>query len=85
MKLPKEKVFFGSQRGRDLTARYIRNWNGISMDDNDDMGKPPYPNLDKLSPEELEFVNQWFDQFFIFAGEGNPEVFVGFLSEFLTN
>jgi len=78
LKLPRKKVWFKSHLGRDLTARFSRHYNGISMDKNDDLGKPPYPSLKEMNPLQMEYIMQWMD----FYLSREPEI-VGYLTEFL--
>merc|ERR1712166_247057 len=61
LKLPKEKVFFNEHRGRDITMRNSKQFRGISMDTDDDFGKPPFRTLQQMSDEETEYVRQWRD------------------------
>jgi hypothetical protein len=76
LELPRPKLYRGSHRGRDLTARQSRQWRGISLDQDDDFGATPFPSLAKIPPDELEFVKQWFDHYL-----QNAKV-VGYLVEF---
>mmetsp|Transcript_69641 Transcript_69641/g.131073 ORF Transcript_69641/g.131073 Transcript_69641/m.131073 type:complete len:337 (+) Transcript_69641:181-1191(+) len=76
LELPRPKIFFGSHRGRDVTARQSRQWRGISLDENDDLGAPPFPSLSAMPPDELEFVKHWLDHYL-----QNATV-VGYLVEF---
>ncbi len=45
----------------------------------DDGGRPPYPIMSELPPEDKEYVMQWMDHY-ISQSKGKV---VGFLSEFL--
>jgi len=68
-KLPKKKIFFGSHRGRDCTARFSRHFRGISMDLNDDLGKPPFRLPAHFeSDDEREYVRQWMDHYIAKGG-----------------
>lgn len=77
-RVPKAKIFVGSHRGRDVTARVLRQWRG-EPEKGDDKGKPPYPNMDLLDAQEQEYVRQWLDHYIWAGGSG---AVVGFLSEF---
>ncbi|GMI27844.1 hypothetical protein TeGR_g12507 [Tetraparma gracilis] len=71
LRLPKSKVFFKSHRGRDLTARFTRHFRGISMDMNDDMGRPPFRlPRDMDSEPEREYVRMWQDHYLSKEGVG---------------
>lgn len=43
-RLPTSRCPFETHKGRDITARQKRQWNGVSLDMNDDLGQPPFPN-----------------------------------------
>merc|ERR1712151_805069 len=58
----KQKTF-GSHKGRDITTRMLCHANGVSMDMNDDGGRPPYPILSQLEKDELEYVARWLDSY----------------------
>lgn len=77
LKLARKKVWFKSHLGRDATARFSRHFNGVSMDLNDDMGKPPFLDLNCMSNDEREYIMMWLD--FYLAKE--PEI-VGYVKEF---
>ncbi|GMI18805.1 hypothetical protein TrLO_g11882 [Triparma laevis f. longispina] len=63
-RLPRSKITFGSHLGRDLTARFSRHFRGISMDLNDDLGKPPFRlPRDFESEGEREYVRMWRDHY----------------------
>jgi hypothetical protein len=79
LRLPRKKIFFSSHHGRDLTARFSRHFNGISMDNNDDMGKPPFLKLKELASPEAEYIMMWFDYYLA----KDPKI-VGYIEEFLT-
>ncbi|GMH96415.1 hypothetical protein TrVE_jg10123 [Triparma verrucosa] len=71
-RLPKSKVFFKSHRGRDITARFSRHFRGISMDANDDFGKPPFRlPRDFDSEEEREYLRMWQDHYLSKGGVGS--------------
>jgi hypothetical protein len=55
LRIPRGKVFFGSHKGRDITSRQSRQWRGISLDQNDDMGLPPY----RLPAGEALLTEPW--------------------------
>ena len=78
LKLEKNQVWFRSHKGRDLTARFSRHFRGISMDENDDLGKPPFLSLDEMSDGEKEYIMRWLD----FYLAKDPSI-VGYVKEFL--
>ena len=78
--LDQAKVGFASHRGRDITARTVRQFRGMALDANDDQGRVPLPHLRALEPGALEYAHNWLDDYL--AKEG-PEAVVGFLEEFL--
>mmetsp|Transcript_26026 Transcript_26026/g.63145 ORF Transcript_26026/g.63145 Transcript_26026/m.63145 type:complete len:294 (-) Transcript_26026:7-888(-) len=79
--VPRSKVIFRSHLGRDLTARASRQYRGISLDDNDDMGRPPFRLASQMdSPEEVEYVWQWLDHYI--GKTKMPEGVVGYVSEY---
>jgi len=64
MKVPRSMFFFRSHLSRDITARASRRWRGISLDTNDDMGRPPFRLPSHMdTPEAVEFVHQWLDHY----------------------
>ena len=77
IKMPRNKCFFSSHLGRDLSARSLRHFRGEPLDKNDDMGRPPYPILDKIKPEEVEYLYNWLDHY-LEKGE-----VIGFVTEYL--
>jgi hypothetical protein len=80
LRLPRTSVFFGSHRGRDLTARFSRQWRGISLDTNDDFGRPPFRlPADFDSDDEVEYVWQWLDSYLAKSG---VEAVVAHVSEY---
>jgi hypothetical protein len=75
--LPRKALFFGAHRGRDITARASRQWQGISLDENDDLGDPRrFPPVKAMPAGEREFVSNWLDHYLARAN------IVGFLAEF---
>ncbi len=75
--LPRSQVPMNSHRGRDITARMSRQWRGLSLDTDDDFGRPPYRlpcHMD--TPEEVEHVERWRDHYIAKAK------IVGFLAEY---
>eukprot|EP00947_MAST-08B_sp_MAST-8B-sp1_P005408 g5408.t1 len=79
-KLPKKKVYFRSHRGRDCTARFSRHFRGISMDQDDDFGRPPYRLPGHFgSDEEREYVSQWMDHY---IAKGGIEAIAAHLVEY---
>lgn len=79
MCVPKQTFFFGSHKGRDITARSIRQWRGLPLDENDDMGRPPFPDMSESPADEREFVQNWFDFYYTFAGGADPTCVVATL------
>lgn len=77
IKMPRNKCSFTSHLGRDLTARSLRHFRGEPLDKDDDMGRPPYPNLEKNKPEEVEYLYNWLDHY-LEKGE-----VVGYVTEYL--
>ena len=55
--------FFKVMRGRDVTNRNIFHLRGMNLELTDDGGKPPFPNLASLPPNELEYALRWRDRF----------------------
>lgn len=80
IKLPKEKVFFNKHRGRDITMRNSKQFRGISMDTDDDFGRPPFRVISHMPDEEAEYVRMWRDHYLDKCG---IEGIVAYLSEFL--
>ena len=72
---------FSSHRGRDVTTRNLMQHHNISMDDNDDRGRPPYPLVKDLNAEELEYVTRWLDRYSL-NKDGTTRPFIGYLKEF---
>ncbi|KAK6180938.1 hypothetical protein SNE40_008900 [Patella caerulea] len=70
-------VYFQSHRGRERTSRFLMQYHGLPLDDNDDGGRPPYPLVDKLTQEEKEYVFCWLDHYL--SSSKTP---LGYLSEF---
>eukprot|EP00408_Alexandrium_pacificum_P025194 CAMPEP_0171204342 /NCGR_PEP_ID=MMETSP0790-20130122/25992_1 /TAXON_ID=2925 /ORGANISM="Alexandrium catenella, Strain OF101" /LENGTH=390 /DNA_ID=CAMNT_0011669841 /DNA_START=72 /DNA_END=1244 /DNA_ORIENTATION=- len=77
-RVPKAKIYVGSHRGREVTARVLRQFRG-EPEQGGEKGLPPYPSLENLSPEEQEYVHQWLDHYIWAGGSG---AVVGFVSEF---
>lgn len=77
--VPRSKVPMNSHRGRDITARMSRQARGISLDTNDDMGRPPYRLPAHMAAEEAEHVRRWLDTYLDRVG---LEGIVGFLAEY---
>ena len=77
IKMPRDKCPFSSHLGRDLSSRSLRHFRGEPTDKDDDMGRPPYPVLDNIKPEEVEYLYNWLDHY-LEKGE-----VVGFLTEYL--
>ena len=76
-KMPRSRCYFNSHLGRDITSRSLRHFRGLPLDKNDDMGMPPYPELDLIKPEEKEYLYTWLDHY-IEKGD-----VVGYLLEYL--
>lgn len=77
IKMPRDKCPFSSHLGRDLSSRSLRHFRGEPTDKDDDMGRPPYPVLDNIKPEEVEYLYNWLDHY-LEKGE-----VVGFVTEYL--
>ncbi len=76
------KPYFRAHRGRDITTRVLMQFHGIPMDDNDDAGRPPYPILDKMSKDEVEYVTRWLDHYELSADGSSKTAFLGYVKEF---
>jgi len=63
LRLDRELCWFRSHLGRDLTARFSRHFRGVSMDKNDDMGRPPFPDESKMGAEERAYIGTWLDYY----------------------
>jgi len=75
-----DKPFFRSYWGRDVTFRQCLQRRGLSLDENDDGGVSPFPNLVELKkkePETFEYCLQQRDRMFARTGK-----VVGVLKEF---
>ena len=46
------------------------------------MGRPPYPPRASVGDEELEFVWNWLDHYFVHGCEAQLDNVVGYLEEF---
>jgi len=53
---------FKSHYGRDITQRNALQARGVSLDQNDDGGKSPFPRLSQMAPEELEYALRYRDR-----------------------
>ena len=74
---------FGSHKCRDITSRALMQFHGIPLDDNDDKGRPPYPLVQDLSEDELEFITNWLDHYELGPNDGDEKKpIVGYLKEF---
>lgn len=71
-----------SHRGRDITTRALINYHGVSLDDYDDGGIPPYPLVKDFTEEELEYVTEWLDRYSLNADDSPKHSFIGYLKEF---
>ena len=83
-KLPKEDIMMKNHIGRDITNRQIRYWNNEPTDpddDTNDLGRPPYPDVDKLSEGEREYCWQWLDHYLHGDCKGDLRCVVAFLAE----
>lgn len=84
VKIRIDQVFFGSHIGRDITGRASRQWRGLPLNENDDMGTPPFRTphaMGENSDDEREFVWNWFDHY---LGKIGVEGVCGFLTEYRT-
>ena len=77
IKIPRNKCGFSSHLGRDLTSRSLRHFRGQPLDKHDDMGRPPYPNLEEIESDEVEYLYNWLDHY-LEKGE-----VVGYVTEYL--
>ena len=77
VKMPRNKCYFTSHLGRDITARSLRHFRALPLDKDDDMGRPPYPDLSTVSADEKEYLNNWLDHYM------EKGVVVGFVKEYL--
>ena len=77
IKMPRNKCYFQSHLGRDLTARSLRHFRGEPLDKDDDMGRPPYPNFKDLEKEVREYLYNWLDHY-LDKGE-----IIGYVKEYL--
>uniref|UniRef100_A0A7S1XH00 Uncharacterized protein n=1 Tax=Erythrolobus australicus TaxID=1077150 RepID=A0A7S1XH00_9RHOD len=63
--------------GRDTTTRFVLQLIGISLDENDDHGRAPFPVFEKqLSAAEQEYVLCWLDHYYEKSGRAHPVAFV---------
>ena len=81
MKLPmaKMRTTMMMHVGRDITYRCLKTWRGLTInaeDKDDDMGKPPYPDVVNLTDNEKEYIYNWLDHYL-----AKSEV-VGYVKEF---
>ena len=83
IKMPRNKCIWSSHLGRDLTARCLRHFRGepistgVNVIKDDDMGRPPYPDLKQIKPDEVEYLYNWLDHY-LEKGE-----VVGYITEYL--
>jgi len=88
-RVPREELGFKIHSGRDITARQLRHLHGKMMDPDTDVhelndhGRPPYPDVDKLTAEEQDYLWQWLDYYLQFEKNCNGDVscVIGFLQE----
>ena len=61
----------------------MRYFNGQATDggDDDDLGRPPYPDETKMTDEEREYVWNWIDHYFIEKCKSNPSCVIGIIQE----
>lgn len=71
-----DQVSFSAHKQRDITARAQRQWRGLPLDENDDMGRPPFPDPAVMEAGEREFVNNWLDHYLDKAGAAGAVAFV---------
>jgi len=76
IKMERAKCTMMSHLGRDITSRNLRQWRGLPLDKDDDMGQPPYPDVLNLPAEEMEFIYSWLDHY---LDKGQV---VGYIKEF---
>lgn len=67
--------------GRDITSWALMWFHGNSLDDNDDLGQPPYPLVENLIAEEVEHITGWLDYYHAGRADKNAEI-IGFHKEF---
>mmetsp|Transcript_115736 Transcript_115736/g.360479 ORF Transcript_115736/g.360479 Transcript_115736/m.360479 type:complete len:330 (-) Transcript_115736:129-1118(-) len=81
LRIPRAKVLFSAHLGRDITTRQSRHFRGISMDADDDGGKPPFrtPAVMGGDGSEAEYVHQWLDHYLV---KGGVEAIVAALVEY---
>eukprot|EP00755_Sulcionema_specki_P029773 Sspe_Gene.92870::Locus_65634_Transcript_1_1_Confidence_1.000_Length_1234::g.92870::m.92870 len=72
-------TYFASHTGRDITTRALMQLAGLGLDDNDDAGRPPYPIISSLTPEQVEYISTWLDHY---LNRAKGATAVGFLAEF---
>ena len=53
--------YFKIHRGRDITVRQWMHYKQISLDKNDDGGRPPFPLVRDMPADDLEYVTRWLD------------------------
>ena len=74
--------------GRDITMRNSKQFRGISMDTDDDFGKPPFrtlPQMLRVDAAEAEYVMMWRDHYLEkgLDDSGSLDFIVAYLTEFL--
>ena len=77
IRLPSNTIYSESGLGRDLTSMNLNFFRGTYFLSQDDMGKPPYPDVVNLADNEKEYLFQYLDNY-LDKGE-----IVGCLQEFL--
>jgi len=72
---------FPPHRGREISTSLLLIINKKASYQHIDQGKPSYPLIKDMSPEDLEFITQWLDTYSL---DENDEMkpFVGYLKEF---
>ena len=79
LELPRSAIAFGAHRGRDTSARALRQFRGQPLDEGDDLGAAAaFPALAAALPPEREFVAGWLDHYLSKGAR-----VVGYLAEFL--
>ena len=76
IRVPSNKIVYKSYIGRDLTSINLKRFRGQHFVSEDDMGKPPYPDVVNLSEDEKEYLYHHMDNY-LDKGE-----IVGYLQEF---
>ena len=64
IKYPKDRKLLQAHRGIEIAGKSILHLHNISFDENPDItrGRPPYPLLNNISSDELEFIKMFLDE-----------------------